>query len=158
MLFIEISIFASDVLVSKNRPNLIFFVMESHEKSWNLNFQKEYEPCTRSQTIVNIPHFAPLNQPDNGTTCRSKYKLLLFVKRVAFFCGGVSWKKYQTTGLYYFANFAGTPLEGSLTWSQCNVSDAIKALKYIMTISWMTLGDPNTQSVVSVRWWSRATI
>ena len=22
-----------------------FLVMESHEKSWNLNFQKEYEPC-----------------------------------------------------------------------------------------------------------------
>ena len=21
--------------------------MESHEKSWNLNFQKEYEPCRR---------------------------------------------------------------------------------------------------------------
>ena len=49
MLFFEISIFASDVFVSKNRPKghgiLLFLVMESHEKSWNLNFQKEYEPC-----------------------------------------------------------------------------------------------------------------
>ena len=49
MLFFEISIFASDVFVSKNRPKghgiCLFLVMESHEKSWNLNFQKEYEPC-----------------------------------------------------------------------------------------------------------------
>ena len=49
MLFFEISIFASDVFVSKNRPKghgiSLFLVMESHEKSWNLNFQKEYEPC-----------------------------------------------------------------------------------------------------------------
>ena len=52
MLFFEISIFASDVFVSKNRPKghgiLLFLVMESHEKSWDLNFQKEYEPCTYS--------------------------------------------------------------------------------------------------------------
>ena len=49
MLVFKISIFASDVFVSKNRPKghgiLTFLVMESHEKSWNLNLQKEYEPC-----------------------------------------------------------------------------------------------------------------
>ena len=49
MLFFEISIFASDVFVSKNRPKghgiCLFLVMESHEKSWNLKCQKEYEPC-----------------------------------------------------------------------------------------------------------------
>ena len=50
MLFFEISIFASDVFVSKNRPKghgiRLFLVMESHEKTWNLNFQKEYEPLS----------------------------------------------------------------------------------------------------------------
>ena len=39
---------SSDVFVSKNRPKghgiWLFLVIESHEKSWNLNFQKEYEP------------------------------------------------------------------------------------------------------------------
>ena len=54
MLFFEISIFASDVFVSKNRPKghgiLLFLVMERHEKSWNLNFQKEYEPCYTALT------------------------------------------------------------------------------------------------------------
>ena len=48
MLFFEISAFASDVFVSKNRPKghgiWLFLVMESHEKSWNLNFQKSMNP------------------------------------------------------------------------------------------------------------------
>ena len=46
MLFFEISIFVSDVFVSKNRLKghgiCLFF---GHEKSWNLIFQKVYEPC-----------------------------------------------------------------------------------------------------------------
>ena len=38
--------FASDVFVRpKGHGIWLFLVMESLEKSWNLNFQKEYEPC-----------------------------------------------------------------------------------------------------------------
>ena len=59
MLFFEISIFASDAFVSKNRPKgLTFLVMESHEKSWNLNFQKEYEPCHYHARHQNNPRHA----------------------------------------------------------------------------------------------------
>ena len=60
MLFFEISIFASDVFVSKNRPKghgiRLFLFVESHEKSWNLNFQKDYEPCDRSTPGVYTFH------------------------------------------------------------------------------------------------------
>ena len=51
MLFLEICTFASYAFVSKNRAerswNFTFLVMESHEKSWNLKSQKEYEPCQK---------------------------------------------------------------------------------------------------------------
>ena len=51
MLFFEISIFALDVFVRpKGHGISLFLVMESHEKSWNLNFQKEYEPFFWIQT------------------------------------------------------------------------------------------------------------
>ena len=49
-MFFEICTFASYVFVSKNRVKghgiSLFLVMESHEKSWNLKSQKEYEPCS----------------------------------------------------------------------------------------------------------------
>ena len=50
MVFFEISIFALDMFLSKNRPKghgiRLFLVIENHEKSWKLKCQKEYEPCT----------------------------------------------------------------------------------------------------------------
>ena len=51
MLFFEISIFASDVFVSKNRPKVMEFDFFGHGKSWNLNFQKEYEPWINNLTF-----------------------------------------------------------------------------------------------------------
>ena len=32
--------------------------MESHEKSWNLNFQKEYEPCVLNGESAGVPEDA----------------------------------------------------------------------------------------------------
>ena len=67
-MFFEIAIFASDVFVSKNRPKghgiCLFLVMGSHEMSWNMNFQKEYEPwhsygelnCDRLHNYYNYFH------------------------------------------------------------------------------------------------------
>ena len=63
MLFFEMCTFASYVFVSKNRAKghgiFTFLVMESHEKSWNLKCQKEYEPCmmARDGEIIQRQHF-----------------------------------------------------------------------------------------------------
>ena len=82
MLFFEISIFASDVFVSKNRPKghgiLLFLVMESHEKSWNLNFQKEYEPCLRRP--AGRQYCMPLSQQPFNRSLPIFQQLLLNVK------------------------------------------------------------------------------
>ena len=56
MLFFEICTFASYAFVSKSRAKghgiSLFLVMESHEKSWNLKSQKEYEPCVMSTAWI----------------------------------------------------------------------------------------------------------
>ena len=53
MVFFEISIFALDVFVSKNRPKghgiWLFLVMESHEKSWKV---MEFEVPKRVWTLL----------------------------------------------------------------------------------------------------------
>ena len=41
--------------------------MESHEKSWNLNFEKEYEPCSVTSSSCGQCHMVQLWSVSHGT-------------------------------------------------------------------------------------------